>query len=39
MTLNIYMRRQAIIVQDESRKWLLPHIMKWLYLRLNVMVI
>jgi hypothetical protein len=33
------MRRQAIVVQDELRNGLLPHIVKWLYLRLNVMVI
>jgi hypothetical protein len=33
------MRRQAIIVQDELRNWLLPHIVKWLYLRLNVTVL
>ena len=38
MTLNIYIRRQAIVVQDELRNGLLPHIVKWLYLRLNVMV-
>jgi hypothetical protein len=39
MTLNIYMRRQAIAVQDKLRNGLLPHIMKWLYLRLNVMIL
>jgi hypothetical protein len=38
MTLNISMRRQAIVVQDELTNGLLTHIMKWLYLRLNVMV-
>jgi hypothetical protein len=39
MTLNIYMRRQAIVVQDKLRNGLLPHIVKWLYLRLNVMIL
>jgi hypothetical protein len=38
MILNIYMRRQSIVVQDELRNGQLPHIMKWLYLRLNVMI-
>jgi hypothetical protein len=38
MTLNISMRRQDIVVQDELRNGLLPHIVKWLYLRLNVMI-
>jgi hypothetical protein len=33
------MRRQAIVVQNELRNVLLPHIVKWFYLRLNVMVI
>jgi hypothetical protein len=33
------MRRQAIVVQDEMRNGLLPHIVNWLYLRLNVMII
>jgi hypothetical protein len=37
MTLHIYMRRQAIVVQDKLRNGLLPHIVTWLYLRLNVM--
>jgi hypothetical protein len=32
------MRRQAIVLQDELRNGLLPHIVKWLYLRLNVMI-
>jgi hypothetical protein len=39
MTLNISMRRQAIVVQDELRNELLPHIVKWLYLRLNVKIL
>jgi hypothetical protein len=39
MTLNIYMRRQATVVQDELRNGLLPHIVKWFYLRLNVVII
>jgi hypothetical protein len=38
MTLNIYMRIQAIVVQDELRNGLLPHIVKWLYLMLNVII-
>jgi hypothetical protein len=40
MPLDIYMRRQFIVVhvQDELRNELLPHIMKWPYLMLNVMV-
>jgi hypothetical protein len=33
MTLNISMGRQAIVVQDELRNGLLPHIVKWLYFR------
>ena len=33
------MRRRAIDVQDWLRNGLLPHIVKWLYLRLNVMII
>jgi hypothetical protein len=33
------MRRQAIVVQDELRNGLLPHIVKLLYLRLNAMII
>jgi hypothetical protein len=37
MTSNIYMRRQVIVAQDKLRNELLPHIVKWPYLRLNVM--
>jgi hypothetical protein len=39
MTLNIYKRRQAIVVQDKLRNGLFPHIVKWLYFRLNVMIL
>jgi hypothetical protein len=38
MTLDIYMRRQAIVVKDELRNGLLPHIVKCLYLMLNTMI-
>jgi hypothetical protein len=32
------MRRQAIVVKDELRNGLLPHIVKCLYLMLNAMI-